>query len=58
VDLESLAHVLSRFSQLAAGAVSVDSMEVNPFVVVPGGAGGLAVDAKLVPCAPDAAGEA
>jgi hypothetical protein len=27
-------------------------------VVVPGGAGGLAVDAQLVPCAPDAAGEA
>ena len=47
-DIDSLAEVIARFSELAAdGAGRISAMDVNP--VIAGPAGAVAVDALIVP---------
>ena len=49
-DLEALAEALARLSVLAAaGAERIESIDVNPFLVLPEGQGALALDALIVP---------
>ena len=49
-DLEALADALMRLSVLAAaGAERIDSIDVNPFLVLPAGRGAAALDALIVP---------
>jgi acyl-CoA synthetase (NDP forming) len=49
-DLEALAEALSRLSVLAAaGAERIESIDVNPFLVLPEGQGAVALDALIVP---------
>ena len=45
-DIDALAAALSRFA--AAHADTVESVDVKPFVVLPEGEGGLALDALIV----------
>ena len=48
-DLEALAEALARLSVLAAaGAERIESIDVNPFLVLPEGQGALALDALIV----------
>lgn len=54
-DIEALAEAVSALSHLAAAnADSLTSIDVNPFVVLPQGRGGYAVDALIAPadCGP------
>ena len=49
-DLEALAEALARLSALAAaGAERIESIDVNPFLVLPEGQGAVALDALIVP---------
>ena len=49
-DLEALAEALARLSVLAAAAgARVESIDVNPFLVLPQGRGAVALDALVVP---------
>ncbi|MEE8245747.1 MAG: acetate--CoA ligase family protein, partial [Alphaproteobacteria bacterium] len=49
-DLEALAEALVRLSVLAAAeAVRIESIDVNPFLVLPEGRGAVALDALVVP---------
>ena len=48
-DVEALAATLARVSQFAAAyADEVESVDINPFLVLPQGQGGLALDAAIV----------
>ena len=48
-DLAALAKTLSQVSVFAAAnAKRLDSVDINPFVVLPEGKGGLALDAVVV----------
>ena len=48
-DREALARALVRLSQVAAAnADTIESIDLNPFVVLPAGQGALAVDALVV----------
>lgn len=47
-DVGALADALTAFSKLVGRLDRVESAEINPFIVGPAGAGGFAVDAKLV----------
>jgi len=48
-DVEALAQTLSRLSLFAAAqADHLQSLDINPFIVLPEGQGGLAVDALIV----------
>lgn len=50
VDLATLARALSRLSQFAAShRDSVSEIDINPFLVLPQGQGGYALDALIVP---------
>ncbi|MGH8949490.1 MAG: acetate--CoA ligase family protein, partial [Acidimicrobiia bacterium] len=50
-DLDSLAEVIARFSELAADAVGeIKAIDVNPVIAAPAGA--VAVDALIVPSGP------
>jgi acyl-CoA synthetase (NDP forming) len=52
-DLETLAAALSRLSLFAAAnADRLQSIDVNPFIVLPEGQGGFAVDALIVTASP------
>ncbi len=49
-DLEALAEALVRLSVLAAAeAERIESIDVNPFLVLPEGQGAVALDALVVP---------
>lgn len=49
-DVDALAEALARLSVFAAAnADTVDSIDVNPFIVLPEGRGAVAVDALIVP---------
>jgi len=49
-DVQALARALVQLSELAAAhADDVESIEVNPFLVLPGRAGAVALDAAIVP---------
>ncbi len=49
-DLEALAEALVRLSVLAAAeAARIESIDVNPFLVLPEGRGAVALDALVVP---------
>src|SRR3546814_9832794 len=49
-DVEALAEALSRLSvYAAANAGTLESIDVNPFLVRPAGKGAVAVDALIVP---------
>jgi acyl-CoA synthetase (NDP forming) len=49
-DLPALFEALARLSQFAAShADTIDSVDVNPFVVLPAGQGAIALDALIVP---------
>ncbi len=49
-DLEALARALSRLSLFAhANARTIESIDINPFVVLPKGEGAVALDALIVP---------
>lgn len=49
-DVDALAQALSRLSIFAAAhAQTVDSIDINPFVVLPAGQGAVALDALVVP---------
>jgi hypothetical protein len=49
-DLEALAEALVRLSVLAAAeAARIESIDVNPFLVLPEGQGAVALDAVIVP---------
>ncbi|MCP1336986.1 acetate--CoA ligase family protein [Futiania mangrovi] len=57
-DVEALAHALAAVSRFAAAnAHWLDSIDINPFLVLPAGEGALALDAVIVP-SPDAPGDA
>ena len=57
-DLEALADALMRLSVLAAaGAERIDSIDVNPFLVLPVGRGAAALDALIVPRVREPRGE-
>jgi len=48
-DLDALAEALARLSVLAAaGAERIESIDVNPFLVLPEGEGAVALDALIV----------
>ena len=50
-DLPALFTALARLSQFAiAHADSIESVDVNPFLVLPEGRGAIALDALIVPC--------
>lgn len=52
-DIETLARALASLSQFAAAnADTIDSMDINPFLVLPEGAGAVALDAVIIPRAP------
>lgn len=54
-DLDALAEALSRLSVLAdENRDRIDSIDINPFLVLPAGKGAVAVDALIVPSSPDA----
>jgi hypothetical protein len=49
-DVDALAQALSRLSIFAAAhAQTVDSIDINPFLVLPAGQGAVALDALVVP---------
>ena len=49
-DIDALAAVLARVSQFAAGhADAIESIDINPFLVLPKGQGAVALDALIVP---------
>jgi len=49
-DLEALAEALARLSALAAASAErIESIDVNPFLVLPEGQGAVALDALIVP---------
>jgi hypothetical protein len=49
-DIQALAEALSRLSVLAhENRDQIDSIDINPFLVLPAGEGALAVDAMIVP---------
>jgi acyl-CoA synthetase (NDP forming) len=49
-DIQALAEALSRLSVLAhENQDQIDSIDINPFLVLPAGEGALAVDALIVP---------
>jgi len=50
-DIEVLAKTLAAVSQLAAANPSIESIDINPFLVLPKGHGGLALDALIVTAA-------
>ena len=51
-DIDALAQALSRLSVFAAAnADKLDSIDINPFIVLPEGQGAVAVDALIVPSA-------
>ncbi|MBM3486742.1 MAG: acetate--CoA ligase family protein [Alphaproteobacteria bacterium] len=56
-DVDALANALARLSAYAAAnADALQSVDVNPFIVLPNGEGGFAVDALVVPRAETASG--
>jgi succinyl-CoA synthetase beta subunit len=49
-DVEALAQALARLSTFAAArADALETLDINPFIVLPEGKGGFAVDALIVP---------
>ena len=51
-DIAALAEALSALSVFAAAnADKLDSIDINPFIVLPEGQGAVAVDALIVPSA-------
>jgi hypothetical protein len=49
-DEAALAETIARVSVFAAhNAEQIDSIDINPFVVLPAGEGGIALDALIVP---------
>ena len=49
-DKDALARALARLSDIAAAnADTIESIDINPFIVLPRGRGALAVDALIVP---------
>jgi acyl-CoA synthetase (NDP forming) len=49
-DETALAEAIARVSVFAAhNAEHIDSIDINPFVVLPAGEGGIALDALIVP---------
>ena len=49
-DLEALARAVALVSAIgAANQDEIDGIDVNPFILLPEGQGGLAVDALIVP---------
>ena len=49
-DTDALARALARLSRVAAAnADTIESIDINPFVVLPAGQGALALDALIVP---------
>lgn len=49
-DVEALAQTLSRLSAFAAAQPdAIETLDINPFIVLPEGQGGVAVDALIVP---------
>ena len=49
-DIDALAEALSNLSVFAAeNAERLDSIDINPFIVLPEGEGAVAVDALIVP---------
>jgi len=49
-DIQALAEALSCLSVFAhENQDRIDSIDINPFLVLPAGKGGLAVDALIVP---------
>jgi hypothetical protein len=58
-DLDALVRATIALSRLAADLGStLDTLEINPFIVGPAGAGGLAVDVVAIPAAASERGEA
>jgi acyl-CoA synthetase (NDP forming) len=54
-DVEALAEALAKLSVFAAAnEAKLDSIDINPFIVLPEGRGAVAVDALIVPSAGDA----
>ncbi len=50
MDVDALAHALSRLSQFAhENAERIESIDINPFVVLPKDQGAVALDALIVP---------
>jgi len=55
-DIDALAGALARLSVFAAAnADKLDSIDINPFIVLPEGKGAVAVDALIVPAAGETA---
>ncbi len=49
-DVDALAEALSRLSEFAhENADRIESIDINPFLVLPKGQGAFAVDALIVP---------
>jgi acetyltransferase len=48
VDIEFLAEVLQRISQLASDFPQIRDMEINPFIITPDRANSLAVDVRMI----------
>jgi hypothetical protein len=49
-DADSLAHAIVALSELAVSqGGAIDSLDMNPFVVLPQGQGSMALDAMIVP---------
>ena len=49
-DIDALAEALSMLSQFAhENAQQIESIDINPFLVLPKGQGAFAVDALIVP---------
>jgi hypothetical protein len=49
-DIDALAAALARVSQFAAAhADAIESIDINPFLVLPKGQGAIALDALIVP---------
>ena len=49
-DKDALARALARLSQIAVANVdTIESIDINPFVVLPEGHGAVAVDALILP---------
>jgi acyl-CoA synthetase (NDP forming) len=46
-DISALEEVLQRMGQLVGDFPEIAEMDLNPFVVLPAGRGGLAVDARI-----------
>jgi hypothetical protein len=52
-DIDALAAALARLSEFAARhADAIESIDLNPFVVLPKGQGAMALDALIVPRSP------